>query len=95
MSDYRTPTNTISIQAEEKVTHKSDQPLVTKTNWNPGKGRQEVADIARAKQKAFEEMIEAERLAANPELQRIEALEGEVKDLKSKLISFIELYGQK
>lgn len=69
--------------------------MVTRSNWSPGKGRQEAEDIARAKQKAFEEMMEAERLAANPELQRIEALEGEVKDLKNKLISFIELYGQK
>lgn len=69
--------------------------MVTKTNWNPGTGRRVSEEETRQKQAAFEAMVEAQRLAANPELQRIETLESEVKELKSKLISFIELYGQK
>lgn len=73
----------------------SGSGMVTKPNWNPGTGRRVSEEEARQKQAAFEAMLEEKRLAANPELQRIEALESEVKDLKSKLISFIELYGQK
>lgn len=69
--------------------------MVERATWNPGKGRQEAEERAIANQRAYEQMIEAERLNANPELQRIEILESEVQELKSKLISFIELYGQK
>ena len=69
--------------------------LVTAPTWQPNKGRAEAEALARERQAAFEEMMEAERLAKNPELIRIQALEDDVSALKAELISMKDLIGEK
>ena len=86
----------INIKNDKQVTGVSTGTgLVSAPNWQPGKGAAEAEALARERQAAFEEMMEAERLAKNPELLRIQALEDDVSALKAELISMKELIGEK
>ena len=69
--------------------------MVTATTWQPNKGRQEAEDMARAKQRAFEEMMEAERKANDPVEKRFMSIEKQLSELQEQLITFNELLGQK
>ena len=86
----------IDITNKEQVTAAaSGSGKVTGTTWKPNTGAQANKDDAIAKQRAFEEMVKAERLANNPELQRIIQLEKEMDLLKAKFVTFEDLYGSK
>jgi hypothetical protein len=86
----------IDISAKNNVSAAaSGSGKVSGTTWTPGTGAKQNEDMARANQIAFEQMVEAERLANNPELQRIIQLEKEMDLLKAKFITFEDLYGSK
>ena len=86
----------IDITSKDQVTAAaSGSGKVTSTTWVPNAGAKQNEDLARANQIAFEQMREAERLAHNPELQRIVQLEKEIDLLKAKFVTFEDLYGKK
>ncbi len=86
----------IDINSKDTVTAAaSGSGKVTGTTWVPNTGAKQNEDLARANQIAFEQLREAERLAHNPELQRIVQLEKEIDLLKAKFVTFEDLYGSK
>ena len=69
--------------------------MVTAVTWNPDVGHQQAKDIARAKQRALEEMMEAERKANDPHEKRLFLLENRLEIIENKMDELLELYGQK
>ena len=69
--------------------------LISKITWNPSKGQKEQEDLARARQIAFEEMMEAERKANEPNEQRFCLLENRLEAVEKKMEELLRLYGQK
>ena len=69
--------------------------MVTAVTWNPDVGLQQAEDNACAKQRAFEEMMEAERKANDPNEKRFCLLENRLEIIENKMDELLELYGQK
>ena len=69
--------------------------MVTAVSWKPDVGSQQAEDIACAKQRAFDEMMEAERKANDPNEQRFCLLENRLQIIENKMDELLELYGQK
>ena len=86
----------IPITKQDEVKSSSTgSGMVTAVTWNPDVGHQQAKDIARAKQRAFEEMMEAERKANDPNEQRFCLLENRLQIIENKMDELLELYGQK
>ncbi len=85
----------IPITKQDEVKSSSTgSGMVTAVSWKPDVGSQQAEDIARAKQRASDEMMEAER-KANPNEQRFCLLENRLQIIENKMDELLELYGQK
>ena len=84
----------IDNKDEVKCTSKGSG-LISKITCNPSKGQKEQEDLARARQIAFEEMMEAERKANDPYEQRFCLLENRLEAIEKKMEELLRLYEQK
>lgn len=93
MTNYRTPRTTIPITPEDKVTSKSDQPMVTRATWSADDGAARFADIERARQMALEQQQKAIE-EAHPINQRVGLLEARVERQEAQIKTLMELIGK-
>ena len=82
-------------QSDEVKSSSTGSGMATAVSWKPDVGSQQAEDISRAKQRAFDEMMEAERKANDPNEQRFCLLEDCVQIIENMMDELLELYGQK